>query len=73
MDSGKRSLPIVAHLHQLRSGFGFASLERCVSGGGPQSCTMLDVAALTDTDAKKQIERLCGVRNRILVCNAFLH
>lgn len=49
-----------------KSRFGFASLERCVSAGGPESCTILDVAALTDTDAKKKIERLCGARNRNL-------
>lgn len=76
MDGGKRSLLSVGHLHQLRSGFAFTSLERCVSPGGPEGCAILDVAALTDTDAKKKIERLCGARNRnlfaVLIFNEFV-
>ena len=76
MDGGKRTLLSVAHLHKVRGRFGFGSLERCVSPGGPESCAILDVAALTDTDAKKKIERLCGARTRnlfaVLIFNEFV-
>ena len=47
-----------------------------MSPGGPESCAILDVAALTDTDAKKKIERLCGARTRnlsaVLIFNEFV-